>query len=137
MRKNNKGFTMVEMLAVVTIMGILTMVAVPRIYKYVTKTRQQSMETMFKSVYEASENYIMKENVTLTTTGSTNKTTITVDQLVNGQYLDPLIDPNGGGSNKCNGKVEVTRKNTASNIFDYSYKVTLNCSGKEESKTFN
>ena len=34
MKKKNKGFTMVELLAVITIMGLLAMVAIPAVTKY-------------------------------------------------------------------------------------------------------
>ena len=43
-RKNNKGFTLIEILAAIVILGIISTIAVPAVYKYVTKTKDFSYE---------------------------------------------------------------------------------------------
>ena len=44
--KNNKGMTMIELLGVITLLGIILVVAVPNVYKYATGARNQSYDTM-------------------------------------------------------------------------------------------
>lgn len=126
MRKNNKGFTMIELLAVVTIMGILMVVAVPAVTKYITKGRNQSTETMLKSTYEAAVNYMMENDEIVGSSGLT----INVSDLVSKQYLEPLIDPIGNEAD-CGGTgsiVEVSKDDTtAGGLANYKYKVTLVC----------
>lgn len=126
MRKNNKGFTMIELLAVVTIMGILMVVAVPAVTKYITKGRNQSLETMFKSSYEAAENYMMEKDILF----KTGDYTITLKTLVDEQYLEPLFDPST--ENRCDtntdSKVVVTYSGTtAGGLPNYEYEVRIKC----------
>ena len=47
--KNNKGFTLVELLAVIVIMGILMMIAIPSITKTIEKSRKDSFVDIAKS----------------------------------------------------------------------------------------
>ena len=46
MRKNNKGFTLIELIAVVALLGILSVLVVPKIFSLVTDSR--------KNVYDCS-----------------------------------------------------------------------------------
>ena len=128
MKKNNKGFTMIELLAVVVIMGLLTTIAVPAVYKYVTRARGTSTDTMMKSTFEAAENYMMDNNK-IVKAGETYP--IDVKVLVEQQYLEPLIDPISN-SNRCdtdtNSKVYVTRDTTKNyDIPVYKYRVVIKC----------
>ena len=128
MKKNNKGFTMIELLAVVVIMGLLTTIAVPAVYKYVTRARGTSTDTMMKSTFEAAENYMMDHNK-IVKAGETY--TIDIKVLVDEQYLEPLIDP-VSNSNRCDtaadSKVYVTRDTSKDyDIPVYKYRVVIKC----------
>ena len=63
--KNNKGMTMIELLGVITLLGIILVVAVPNVYKYATGARNQSYDTMAKSLYEAAEAKFMDDGAIL------------------------------------------------------------------------
>lgn len=142
-KKNNKGFTMVEILAVITIIGILAAVATPAVYKYLTKARGTSLETMFKSSYEAAENYMMREGIEMAS-NSDPAVTIYLNDLVNDNYIEALIDPVDKESKCYNSDhskdsfVVVKRLNGSDALIaDYQYKVTIKCphSGTD-TKTF-
>jgi type IV pilus assembly protein PilA len=53
MKLNNKGFSLVELMVVVAIIGILASVAVPSINKYMAKSRQSEAKTNLGSLYTA------------------------------------------------------------------------------------
>ena len=121
---------MIELLAVVVIMGLLTTIAVPAVYKYVTRARGASTDTMMKSTFEAAENYMMDHNIIVKATDTDYS--IPVSTLVEEQYLEPLIDPISN-SNRCdtdtNSKVYVWRDPNFldSTIPVYKYRVVIKC----------
>ncbi len=123
----NKGFTMIELLAVITIMGILTTVAAPAVFKYLTKAKNTSADTMLKSAYEAAEQYMMENNYAPSEVNTTKS--ISINTLVNDQYLEAIKDPTSG--NLCNSndnKVIIKRlPDTEGGLRNYSFQVELKC----------
>lgn len=61
--KNNKGFTLIEILAAVTILAIISTISVVAVTRYVEKTKVKSYETMVQSVCDAANNYIINEGL--------------------------------------------------------------------------
>ena len=53
MRKNNKGFTLVELLAVIVIMGILMMVAIPAVTRTIENSRKDTFVDIAKAYVNA------------------------------------------------------------------------------------
>ena len=60
--KKNKGFTMVELLATVVILGILAGIGVPLVYRYLNKARTNSYNHMLTGAYDAANNKIIENN---------------------------------------------------------------------------
>lgn len=50
---NNKGFTLVELMVVLVIVGILASFAIPRFSKAIYKTKASEFPTMLKAIYNA------------------------------------------------------------------------------------
>lgn len=48
---NQKGFSLVELMVVVAIIGVLAALAVPQVNKYIAKARQSEAKTMLSSIY--------------------------------------------------------------------------------------
>ena len=55
MKKKKKGFTLIELIAVVAILAILAAVAVPRVIKYVDKSKRVAVQTEASTIYNAAE----------------------------------------------------------------------------------
>lgn len=141
--KSNKGFTLIEILAAITILGIISAIAVPAVYKYVTKTRDFSYDNMYKTVYDAVKNYRLDTNdETFNGISGPTYTKDDIKNLVELNYLDPLIDPADKGK-QCTAEVYIfdcvdnCGGTNDGALKDHSYSVKLNCSRHSGNKTFN
>ena len=54
---NKKGFTLVELLAVVTILGIILVAAVPAVNRWIGRGKTESLESQKKTLVMATESY--------------------------------------------------------------------------------
>ena len=101
-RKNNKGFSLVELIVVVAIMAVLVGVLAPAYLRYVEKSRTQKDESAVAEVIEAVKIACAEEDVandvTTATTVTINNTDIVVNDDVtpasgtNTNYLQVEID---------------------------------------------
>ena len=57
MRKNNKGFTLIELMIVVAIIGILAAVAIPNFLRYQLKAKTSEAKTNLKAIATSEEAY--------------------------------------------------------------------------------
>ena len=65
MKKNNKGFTLMEMLIVVAIIGVLVAIAIPTVTANLQKSKQAADEANVRAAYsEASAKYLLDQKST-------------------------------------------------------------------------
>lgn len=128
-KSKNNGFTMIELLAVITILGILSAIAVGGLTQYLNNAKQKDFEILEKDFKAAANNYFLTHAGELPAIGGS--TTISAEKLVAESYLDGLKDPDRNGSN-CNlSTSKITIKRTgSSHDFNMSlnYKVCIICS---------
>ncbi|MFN7904944.1 MAG: type IV pilin protein [Pseudobdellovibrionaceae bacterium] len=60
--KNNSGFSLVELMVVVAIIGILATVAIPSVNKYMLKARQAEAKTNLAAIYSANKAFAVEYN---------------------------------------------------------------------------
>lgn len=62
-RQNQKGFSLVELMVVVAIIGILSTIAIPQINKYMARARQTEAKTNLASIYTANKAFYAEYNI--------------------------------------------------------------------------
>lgn len=144
---NNKGFTLVEILAVVAILSIMSGVAVAGVSKYLLQSKSQAYESMEKSAYDAIVNYVMEHNIMLSEVTSENLSEVLnrcgsnndqcykvlIKNLVDEDYLENPIDPNKNGElcTSDDSYVQVVNFKDSSNdedaIGQYKYYIHISC----------
>ena len=119
---NKKGYTMIELLAVVTILGIITTVTIGYAWRLIQKAKDDSMEQQEKLVSVAAESYFQANRGQLPKKiGETS--TISIDALRESNYLKEDIKNAKGES--CMEKSFITAyKKTKTK---YTYKVHFYC----------
>ncbi len=115
-----KGFTLVELIAVVVILGIILVIAVPRITDVIESAKINSVIKNEEMLVRATRNYLVSKDEKLPTEiGDTEE--ITLEELQNNDLISSIKSP--FGNNNCNGYVLITKINDTN--FDYT--PHLNC----------
>ena len=128
-RLNQKGFSLVELLTTIVILGILMSVAVGGVLIYINKTKSDAFETLEYTSYDGTVNYMMEHNMLLNEGESMS---VTLAELFEGGYIERPTDPNDNGR-LCTGTVTVTNNSTSSTIGldKYKYVVDLDCGNRD------
>jgi len=113
----NKGFTMIELLAVFTVIGIILIMAIPQITSLLKTSNEQEYETFLDNIYIACEGYINDQNIKIE-----SQTEITFKQLIEKGFLkSTLINPDNNlklsDEKNINKKILVTRNED--NVLEY------------------
>ena len=120
---NRKGFTMVELLGAIVILGILMTLGMNTFFRQREKSSRKAYDMMHEGVYSAAEEYYMDS--------VGDNSDVSVDKLVELDYLDGAADPWDKGG-KCTGTVKKCLRNSNKKSGDkidlYEYVVTLKCS---------
>ena len=69
MLQNHKGFTLIELMIVVAIIGILAAVAVPGFMKYIKDSKTSEAKSNLKAIAEGASSFYQTEHTMQTTTG--------------------------------------------------------------------
>ena len=129
--KNKRGFTLIELIAVIIILGVLLVIAIPTITKYTSGARESTYKSHEVSMAEAARAYTI-DCLNSNENGCTvprEKETINVylDKLIEEEYISKLQDPKNQGTFCSSEKSFVKVKKTGKSNFEYE--TCLFCGG--------
>lgn len=81
-----KGFTLIEIIAVILLIGLLCVFAIPAIVNQVGKKSEEVDQVTKEIIYSAAELYLNDKNLTVPNCGD-----ITLQKLIDNNYLDNSI----------------------------------------------
>lgn len=84
--KNRRGFTQVELLAAITIMALLLVIAIPTVSRTVENSRRDSFAMLAKDYLEAVENNVMSEDLVC----NINNKWVPITVAPKGKYFFPI-----------------------------------------------
>ena len=137
----NKGFTLVELLAVIMILGIIMTIAIVSVSQYITSSRNQTYTEHEDTLKRAAQNYLL-DHTDLIPQASGGETTITGQELYDGDYVRELEDPRSKTNcadensyvivHRDPDTIDAGKKNFNANL---TYIVCLKCSNTYKSTT--
>ncbi|KGX88048.1 type II secretion system protein [Pontibacillus marinus] len=86
--RNEKGFTLVELLAVIVILGIIAAIAVPAIGNVIDDSKRKAHLSNAQMMLEAARLYKVQVN--------TSATQVTYQKLIDEDLIDDVTPPSGG-----------------------------------------
>lgn len=89
---NKKGFTLVELMGVITLLCIILLIAIPAVTRFLGKSKDQYYKTTMDNIEAAVEEYLLDypDDVPIQNKGYTE---IPLNMLIKLKYIDPIKNP--------------------------------------------
>ena len=124
--KQKRGFTMIELLAVLVILGVIMVIAVPSVIGYLQGSRTSYYEELEESVKTTGQEYF-SDHRSLMPRENGQIYSVDIKDLISEGYTTEILDSDGNDT--CTGIVYVKRLATA----DFEYHACIQC-GKVDAK---
>lgn len=120
---NKKGFTLIETLMVIALIGIISLILVPNVIFLINKNKTESCENLKKNIISATKIYVNENKYDLKFTCD-NPIKIRISTLIEvGKLSSDIKDPTNEEVNLTNEEVEV-KFNCNTKQFTYNFNYT-------------
>lgn len=116
---NKKGFTLVELLAVIVILAVILTIAVPNMFKIINKSKEDTYNNQVTMIIDAAKKYVVTEEVTVAVSPGT---CINLSAIVTAGYLEKTPKNPKTGVDMA-GSVTAIKDGTTGN-YTYTYSDT-------------
>ncbi len=105
LHRNRKGFTLIELMIVVVIIGILAALAIPRFMRATTKSKQSEAKTILKQIFVMQDAYRQEKDrywITANAASAASQNAfsqIGVEIMLSARYTYTLTSTDGGVTN--------------------------------------
>ena len=113
--KLKRGFTLIEILAAVTILGILSIVAIVSVNKVIQKSKQNHYITAEDNLEMAGQSYV-QQNRNALPKAIGQKKKIPLKTLVDKNYIEPIKDYSDNNCDLNNSYVQVFKYSTSLSV---------------------
>jgi prepilin-type N-terminal cleavage/methylation domain-containing protein len=103
--RNQKGFTLIELMIVVVIIGILAAMAIPRFMRATTKSKQSEAKTILKQIYVMEHTYRQEKDIYWITANAASAASqnafaqLGVQVMATARYTYTLASTDAGATN--------------------------------------
>lgn len=124
--KNNKGFTLVELLGVLIVLAILAVITIPLVGEYIESSRQKAYDVEIKTIIKAAKEYYTKYSGRIKFDNN-NEYQMPLCELKNSEYLEdkPIANPLDP-EEQLNGCV-ILKKESSKLTYEYENDCTKTC----------
>ncbi len=130
-RNNNKAYTIMEVLAVIILIGIILIITFPLITNAIIKSKYRYYESQENTLLLAGRDYFTADRTRLPKAEEEEKT-ISLRTLVNEGYTKPILDTSKDGCNQDETTITVKRLGKG----EYRYYVRLKCNDYDTDDTW-
>ena len=120
--KNNKGFTMIELLVTVVILGILSTIAIGSVQRILDNSKDEYYSSQEENIILAAQTYYQNNRKELPKAIGQEKE-IKLSKLQSTKYIETIKDHNDGQCKMDDSYVTVIKYNKT----DYKYNIYLDC----------
>lgn len=119
-----KGFTLIELICVITILGLIALIAVPTVGNIINSSKEKAYEDQIATIEKTAKNYMAKNYTELPSQTKDASSCVSINKMKTAGLLsaEEIKDPRD--ETNITGGVKVTWNGSK---YTYEYKPTENC----------
>ena len=121
--KNNKGFTLIEIIGAIIILGILLIIAIPYMNRNLETFREDYYNSIEETILASGKNFYT-DNRKYLPSSFLESSKVSINTLESQKYMDEILDYEGNSCNKDSYVIVIKKSKTA-----YDYYLCLICEG--------